>query len=78
MKYLLLIALVAAVWWAWGKRGRPAAPTAAKRPAAPAEDMVSCAHCGVNMPESESLRDGDLRFCSEAHRQARGEHGRRP
>jgi uncharacterized protein len=76
MKYLLLIALVAAVWWAWGKRGRPAAPTAAK-PTAPAENMVSCAHCGVNMPESESVRDGDLHFCSEAHREARGEHGRR-
>ncbi len=34
------------------------------------EDMVRCAHCGVHFPVSESVRDGDLYFCSAAHRDA--------
>ena len=34
------------------------------------EDMVRCAHCGVHLPVSESVRDGDLYFCSAAHRDA--------
>lgn len=35
-----------------------------------AEDMVRCAHCGVHLPVSESVREGDLYFCSVAHRDA--------
>jgi uncharacterized protein len=35
-----------------------------------AEDMVRCAHCGVHLPVSESVRDGELYFCSPAHRDA--------
>jgi uncharacterized protein len=30
--------------------------------------MVACAHCGVHLPESEAIRDGDKYFCSEEHR----------
>jgi uncharacterized protein len=30
--------------------------------------MVACAHCGVHIPESEAVRDGDRHYCSEAHR----------
>jgi len=33
-----------------------------------AERMVACAHCGVNLPESESVRAGGRHFCSEEHR----------
>ena len=36
------------------------------------EDMVRCAHCGVHLPVSESVRDGELYFCSAAHRDAFG------
>jgi uncharacterized protein len=32
--------------------------------------MVACTHCGVNLPQSESVADGDEHFCCEAHRQA--------
>jgi uncharacterized protein len=36
--------------------------------AAPVEDMVRCAKCGVHMPKSESiLADGNF-YCSDAHR----------
>jgi uncharacterized protein len=30
--------------------------------------MVACAHCGVHIPESEALRDGNRHYCSEEHR----------
>lgn len=34
----------------------------------PAEAMVACAQCGVNLPEGESLRSGEHRYCCEEHR----------
>ena len=45
-----------------------------KRKAAPGKDvrgghMVPCKHCGLFIPEAESIRDGDRYYCSEAHRQ---------
>jgi uncharacterized protein len=38
----------------------------------PAERMVECAHCGVHLPESESLSVGGKHFCSEEHRRLAG------
>ena len=32
------------------------------------EQMVTCAHCGVHLPESESLASDGKHFCSEEHR----------
>lgn len=32
--------------------------------------MVQCAHCGIYIPESDSVPDGDRRFCTEAHKLA--------
>lgn len=32
------------------------------------EQMVTCAHCGVHLPESESLASDGKYFCSEEHR----------
>lgn len=37
--------------------------------APPAQKMVACAHCGVNLPEGESLQSGDLHYCCEQHRE---------
>lgn len=34
----------------------------------PAERMVRCAHCGVNLPQSESLAADGKYFCCEEHR----------
>lgn len=69
MKYLLLIAFVAIVWWVWKKRSvqRPGmAPPTARDP----EPMVTCAHCGVHLPRSDSVSEGGAHFCSDAHRLA--------
>jgi uncharacterized protein len=69
MKYLLLLALIAVVWWAWQKRReRPARPS--RKSPREAERMVACAHCGVNVPLSESVAEGSEHFCGEAHRLA--------
>ena len=32
------------------------------------EAMVSCAACGLNLPQSEALQQGERWYCSEDHR----------
>ncbi len=34
----------------------------------PAERMVVCDHCGVHLPESESVTNGAKQYCSDEHR----------
>lgn len=34
----------------------------------PPERMVACAHCGIHLPESESVTSGAKHYCSEEHR----------
>ncbi len=81
MKYLLLLALVGCVYYAWRKQrragdgqapGTGAAPQAGRHPAAP-QDMVPCAVCGVHLPQGEALTDGRGRhFCGAQHREQGG------
>lgn len=70
MKYLLLFAFLAAVWWVWSKRHASGKAEVGKRQEPAPEKMVACAHCGVHLPESEGVVDGDRIYCSEAHRLA--------
>lgn len=35
-----------------------------------AEDMVSCAQCGLHLPKRESIRSDGRDFCSVEHRDA--------
>lgn len=35
------------------------------------ESMVACERCGLLLPESESLRQGDAHFCCEEHLRGR-------
>lgn len=70
MKYLLLFGILGFAWWLWRKRNaeaRPGAPAASERPV---EKMVACDHCGVHLPQGESLSDGNWHYCCEEHRQA--------
>lgn len=75
MKYLLLIAFAAVIWWVWKKRSQQPAERSAPVSAAP-EQMVSCAHCGVFLPQSDGIIDEGVYFCTEAHRQAGKSAGR--
>lgn len=36
-------------------------------PPAPQGDLVSCAHCGVNLPKSDARSAGGRYYCSEEH-----------
>lgn len=75
MKFLvlLLVLLGAVAWLALGRRKTPPPGNGAKTPAPPAtpQAIVSCAHCGVHLPEADTLQDAaGRRYCSEAHRLA--------
>jgi uncharacterized protein len=78
VKYVLW-ALVLYLGWRWyvGKKSPPSSPppqasaTTEQSPEAeaPTEQMVSCAHCGIHLPLSESVQGaGALHFCSDEHR----------
>lgn len=66
---LILIA-VAIMIVVWLLRRALAAPRPGKPAQAPGEakgDLVSCAHCGVNLPKSEARSAGGRHYCSEEH-----------
>ena len=73
-KYLLLTALVIAVWWLW-RHARKSQARAGTRPAQrEVERMGQCARCGVNQPVSESILDEGRYYCCAAHlREARSD-----
>jgi uncharacterized protein len=67
-KILLFIVLIA-IALAWLRaQARRDAPPAAAAPEAPAEAMVTCTHCGLNLPASEAVFDAaGTPFCGAAH-----------
>jgi uncharacterized protein len=69
MKYLLLFGLLALAWWVFKKRPPSVKKSSAKAPRT-AEKMVPCAYCGVNLPVSDSIAEGEVFYCTEAHRLA--------
>ncbi len=64
-RLLFLLAIVIVVYLLLRSYRRPAPKQDA---AAPAEEMVRCAQCGVHLPKSESILAGGKFFCSDAHR----------
>jgi uncharacterized protein len=69
-KFLLLILAVLAVWWlAKGLRRRGEAKDA---PEPAPEQMVTCDHCGLHLPQGEAIPDGNKFFCSDEHRRLAG------
>lgn len=73
MKYLLLLALLALVFFVLGlKRSRAREPEA-RKPPPPApqgepKSMLRCAECGMHLPADEALPGKGGVFCSTAHR----------
>ncbi|HXZ96741.1 MAG TPA: PP0621 family protein [Burkholderiales bacterium] len=63
---LVIIAALLVYWILRSYRESPLKPGENRDTAV--EDMVRCAHCGVNLPKSESLisSQGDF-FCSREH-----------
>jgi uncharacterized protein len=77
-KLLFWVVLVALAWMAYrlfviSQRRREAAERRAQDAAGaprPEERMVRCSHCGVFLPSSDALIEGDRAWCDRAHRQA--------
>lgn len=67
MGRLLLIIAIAAVVYLLFRSYRKQAPQPGKPDT---ENMVRCAHCGVHLPQGESVRDDGRFFCSAEHRDA--------
>jgi len=65
-RLILIVLIVLLVLWllrralAAGKRQDP--PGAGGAP-----ELVSCAHCGVNLPKGEARSAGGRHYCSEEH-----------
>ena len=69
-KYLLLVLVIAVVWWlAKGFRRKDASGDA---PEAAPEQMVTCDHCGLYLPKSEAVCEGKRFFCNDEHRRLAG------
>jgi len=71
MSRLIILLVIAAVVYLLFKSYRKDAPKQAeensvKKP----EDMVRCAHCGVHLPRSESIKADGKFYCSAEHRDA--------
>jgi uncharacterized protein len=71
MRFLIVFALFGIVWWLLRRiavaRLSQRRQWASREP----EQMVTCAHCGVNQPVSESvLVDGRYYCCQEHGREA--------
>lgn len=65
-RFILILCVVAGLWWLLSVRSRPrvgrgAAPAEAPDTAAAArpDTMVACAHCGVHLPRREALLAAD-------------------
>lgn len=69
MKFLIVTVVVVGVLWWLLARPRKSSVRAG-RPAPPTVDFVACAHCGVHLPRSDAVTDGEKTYCSEAHRLA--------
>lgn len=79
MKYLLVIAVVLVAYWIWrynrqeeARDAREAQETARRRqpPAPPArpDQMVTCRHCGVHLPQSEATKGLLGYYCGKEHK----------
>jgi uncharacterized protein len=76
MKYAVVILVVLLGVWLWRKNRADDRKEAAARPkrkdAAPTgvpQVMVSCAVCGVHLPQSDAVLGKSKHYCSLAHRQ---------
>jgi uncharacterized protein len=69
MGRLILIGVIV-VFVVWLLRRSLAAPRPGQPPEQTGEqkgDLVSCAHCGVNLPKAEARSAGGRHYCSEEH-----------
>lgn len=69
LKFLLLVGLIVIAIWLYRKGNVSRQTDQPQMPPDP-ESMVTCAHCGVRFPASESLQSEALHYCCDEHRRA--------
>jgi uncharacterized protein len=74
LKWLIFILLGYLLFQYWQRRQLPRpGPGRSGGAARGPEHMVACVHCGIHLPESESLGDAEGRpYCCEEHRRLGG------
>ena len=69
IKILLLLVIGFVIWALFRAYQRslnnPSTPSRSQT----VEDMVKCAHCGVNLPRSEAIYSGGVFYCTPEHKQ---------
>jgi uncharacterized protein len=71
---LLVVLVVAAVWFVRRALRTMNKDAAAKKPLPPGE-LVSCARCGLHLPRGEAREANGTLFCSEEHARLGGGKG---
>jgi len=66
--FFVLLALAVYVAWKWLQRTSMTQSTPTKPRAMSAQAMVSCARCGLHVPQSDALAVDGRYFCSDEHR----------
>ena len=70
MRFLIVFALVGVVWWLLRRIAVARLVQRERRASREPERMVTCAHCGVNQPVSESVMVDGRYYCCQEHRRA--------
>jgi uncharacterized protein len=69
MKYvILLLAVLAGIWWIRKQRPQNTGTQTSRPPSGP-QTMVTCAQCGVHLPDCDAVHGLQGVYCSVAHRQ---------
>jgi len=66
--FFVLLALAVYIAWKWLQRASVTQGVQPKPRATSAQAMVSCAHCGLHVPQSDALAVDGRYFCSDEHR----------
>ncbi len=66
-KYLLVLGFFGVVWWIWRQSRTKPRNLEPRTSVRDVEQMVTCAHCGVNQPISESIQAHGRHYCCLAH-----------
>ena len=67
-RLLVLVLIVVVIVWALKRALADPRERAGGAAGGAAEgDLVSCAHCGVNLPKAEARSAGGRHYCSEEH-----------
>ena len=71
MKFLLMFFIFMVIAFQWRQSRKPKVHKAERSRNAPPSTtaMVSCAQCGLHVPEADAVRGTQAYYCSAAHRQ---------